>query len=404
MPDEADGRASPGAPVASRRATLSASDLREQLQSQIAEFDPPQRDLAGAIRWLHERTRLPLLVRWDALRAAGVRADVPIALTARDLPAWQLIQWVLDDAAGSVAPLGYYTSDDGTIVISTVADCWRRTTFERAYDVHDLLPAGKEQTAAGSALVDWIQTALDDGGGWDGPATSIQFRDGVLQVIQAAENHRRLGNFLGALRSSKAAQTDLRLRYFVVRAAGLQGPIEDVIDRLHAATGSTITPLWDVIAPSIHRSTFMRLQLDRVPLYIAIDELADNLESRSTGPMAWFTGPKGAIILTSGPDAFAAAGVERNYDIDDLLADMPAGSVFETRMELEVMDWLRRQVDPPSWRGEKETAGWLRIRNRQLTVFQLPENHQRVTRALRTFRTVRGRYDRYPVPQETHEN
>jgi hypothetical protein len=99
-----------------------------------AEYD--DQALKDVLREMADAARVNIVVRWNKLAVVGVEPSTPITLSVRNVRFGQLLQRVLQEAAGPEGDLAYQATEE-MIVISSAQDI-NSKMIVRVYDVRDL--------------------------------------------------------------------------------------------------------------------------------------------------------------------------------------------------------------------------------------------------------------------------
>jgi hypothetical protein len=190
----------------------------------LAEFRATS--MAKAIDTLRDMTKVNIVVRWRALKDAGIEPDSPVDLRAAKLPLQRVLELLGDVAGGcSNVPLAAH-EERGVVILSTRDDDdLEHTAPLRLYDVRDLIESdmairsriqiGQATTAPTTmpsteeryevSLEQLKQVILDtiepdswrDAGGTVG---SLRDFNGVLIVAQTPAVHEQIKKLLEELR------------------------------------------------------------------------------------------------------------------------------------------------------------------------------------------------------------
>lgn len=109
---------------------------RQVLNSRVLQVAFVESDLESVLEWVSRYTGTTVLIRWNALEAAGISRDTPISLKARNLRMSQIL-WLIMNEIDAGEKLAYRASGS-LLVFSTHADL-NREVVTKVYDVRDLL-------------------------------------------------------------------------------------------------------------------------------------------------------------------------------------------------------------------------------------------------------------------------
>jgi len=148
--------------------------------------------LADALDMLADKAGIDVVTDWKALESAGVNRDAAVSLRFRqEVPAEQVLAWVLRTAAGDAAA---FAIDHGVVVVSTKEQL-DRIVLTRAYDVRSIhaSPNDMEELVRESVSpASWRQSG--------GPASARVFQ-GQLFVTATEPNHRQVERLLGLMKA-----------------------------------------------------------------------------------------------------------------------------------------------------------------------------------------------------------
>jgi hypothetical protein len=179
-------------PAANAKASLA-------LDHKLPEVDFHGVSFVESLNYLQDETKLQFVVDWDRLAKAGIKKDTPVTLRLRNVPAGDVVEYVIRSLAGA-APV-QFALRDGTVAISTV-DTFDEDRMTRTFDVSDLLPdVAREATA--DKLLRRVKEAMAPVLNDDHRPTSALLKGDHLFVTQTPENIRAVAFVLGDLREER---------------------------------------------------------------------------------------------------------------------------------------------------------------------------------------------------------
>jgi len=104
----------PGAP------TLPEDQAARIRLEQTISLEVQAQPLEKVLQFISERSKVPIHVQWNALKAAGIQPSTPVTANLQMLPVRRAV-WSILEEFGEKASLGY-TIEDGAITLSTRDD------------------------------------------------------------------------------------------------------------------------------------------------------------------------------------------------------------------------------------------------------------------------------------------
>lgn len=176
--------------------------------------------LDQVVEYLRDMTGWNIVVKWNALEAAGIKKATFVNLKVKDVPAEKILKLVLEAASQRGNPLGYDV-EENVVTISTAEDLSRRTVA-RVYDVRELIDWADPKRVEG--LSDLVRTTIEPDTWREnaGSIGSVRHLNGVLVVTHTPKVHEALAVLLEYLRGAqakpltspraRAQRTDVKIR------------------------------------------------------------------------------------------------------------------------------------------------------------------------------------------------
>jgi len=178
---------------------------RATLQENLAKFEFHKVRFDSVIDYFRDVTGLNVVVKWEALQAAGIDASTAVTLKLSNVSHGRALTETLA-AVGGVVPLGYIL-DEGIVRVSTMED-FSTITTTRVYDVADLVAGDADKSREEKAEELWrvIRAVIDCETWAESGGTIGQFADfdGLFVVSQTAQNHAQLAELLTTIRRKLA--------------------------------------------------------------------------------------------------------------------------------------------------------------------------------------------------------
>jgi hypothetical protein len=196
-------------PLTSAQATSAA------LATKIPEFVARSGKLSDALARAAKMAQVQLDVRWDDLAEAGITKDSPIDLSIKNVTVGRTLAYVLRAAKKNVdaenAPQ-LEVLDNGSLLITSKRNLFKRSSSERRYDIDDLLVnvnAGPAKTELVTAISRLIQETVKPES-WSATQGSIRADQNALVIVQTDQGHRDVMAAIAQLREvrSKPAVED----------------------------------------------------------------------------------------------------------------------------------------------------------------------------------------------------
>jgi hypothetical protein len=186
-------RASAATKAAAREVMNPGTDYvpPEALDPDFRAGDEP---LNEVLKRLGDSVRVNFKIDDEAMRAAGVKMDVPVAVhvpKARTASALNAVLGSASDRTAGKPGLGYTLVGHNTLLITTRAELFANYLYTREYNVAMFLIDPEGDASRRDSLVSLIKDAVDppSWGANDGRC-SIEFKGGRLKVTQTHENLR----------------------------------------------------------------------------------------------------------------------------------------------------------------------------------------------------------------------
>lgn len=180
------------------------------LESRVPEVQFQETPLEDVMTWMSEVMRINVVVRWRELEPLGVTRATPISLHLKNLRAAQVLNVILNDAAGPDVRLGYRASQD--LLLVTSGRDLESATVLKVYDVtdvifeplrepyiaisrdHDFVESVQPTVAAGAVAVTPITRRLRSGVTINGPTTGFPVPGEGLNYGDDARDQPDTGN------------------------------------------------------------------------------------------------------------------------------------------------------------------------------------------------------------------
>lgn len=154
-----------------------------QLESRIGEISLSEVPFEQVMEYIADTAKMNVVVRWEAVTAAGVSRDKPITLKVKNIKLSQVLWMVMNEAGGNDVKLAYRAS--GNLLILSTADDLGKEMIVKVYDVADIIQ--RVQNFSGPN-VDLSQASQQSGTGGGGGGQSI------FQGGQSGGNNNDNGN------------------------------------------------------------------------------------------------------------------------------------------------------------------------------------------------------------------
>jgi hypothetical protein len=191
-----------------------------KLKTRIPKLDFTNLDLSNVVQFFRDASGAEFHVNWAAVQPGGVDWKMQVNLHMVDVTVEKALKKVLQDLSTQVKLA--YQIVDGVVMIST-SDELAKTPITRTYDVRDLLAThdADNRSGLGQQIVDLIKESIDkDSWAPGGKTGTIRHSDGMIQVTQTAENHKKLAARLEQLREVWMLQTKVCVVFIHVNAHG----------------------------------------------------------------------------------------------------------------------------------------------------------------------------------------
>jgi hypothetical protein len=194
-------------------ASRPAESACEGALSKVVSMKFREEPLYKVMAFFGNTADLNILMKWNALKAAGITETSLISIELKNVSLEAALQASLEAIDGSV-PLDFTVKDDILIVTTANDAATRNMLITRVYDVTDIFSGGAPEQA--DSLIASIMQNIDTDS-WrstTGTVGTISYLGGALTVTQTWRNHRAVQKWLDDLRktgvrihSSPAAQT-----------------------------------------------------------------------------------------------------------------------------------------------------------------------------------------------------
>lgn len=390
----------------------------------IADLDLSNATLAQSFDRIRDASGVNLVVRWPALKAAGVDPDKPVRMRLWDTRVGGALDIVLFKTLGA-DPKVVWQLRGNVIVVSTPEDL--SDSYTRTFDVRDLVRAIHDASREQDNPLTWAESewelirvvtdAVDPGSWFDagGSLGAIKMTRRRLVVTQSLENTRKVGTLLDSLRDELNAPPPARaerpqaparndgprgvaavLLKDVTLIENLDLPnstFEQAMGRISAVANVPVEVNWRALeSAGFTRDTPVSVHLRQVPLGRALVEV---LSAGGHGTRFRATEVDGVVTVSTWEDVKPEPA--RFYDVRDLLdavkgsaASGPKGAGGREQKtgdaEAEIIRLITENVEPESWREKGGSHGTIRCLWGRLIVVQTADAHQVLERFLATLR------------------
>jgi hypothetical protein len=365
------------------------------LSARVPEFTAHSERLADALARLTESTKVRLDVRWDDLTASGITRDSIVDVSVRNVTASHAIRAIVEQLSAVRSKLSpeltpeMASLDNGTTLITTRGDLFKRSSSERRYDLSELIvangsPAIQKQVADQTAKL--VQDTIQPDS-WSATKGSIRTEGSTLLIVQTDENHHAIASLISRLRLQMHAKNEggegqaiqLPPPPVLTKMVGelvLKGTsLEDAIQSLREATGQNIFVHWNALNKARVTETLpVTINLSSLPLDQALDHLLEAVGGQQA--RLQYSCDEGMIFIST-TDDLAKNVTTRVYDVRRAIASKESA-------ERDVAALIRRVegIEPLSWKDAGGSFASVRELNGQLIVTQMPEVHKRITEEL----------------------
>lgn len=134
---KADVKAKAAPPQAKAAEEVVNEKVHKMLEKELAAVEFDDMKFKDAVALFRELAGVPVYVKWNAVRAAGVAFDTRVNIKLQKITAETVLKLILSDVGAAGAKLDYIVQG-GVVVISTAEDL-SRVAVTKIYNVADLL-------------------------------------------------------------------------------------------------------------------------------------------------------------------------------------------------------------------------------------------------------------------------
>lgn len=154
--------AQPASKAEARMTQVSGNRLTlPQLELKIPEITFQEVPFEQVMEYIADFSKMNVVVRWEAVTAAGVSKDKPISLKVKNIRLSQVLWMVMNEAGGTDIKLAYRAS--GNLLILSTADDLGKEMIVKVYDVADIIQ--RVQNFQGPSIDVSQQQSSGSGGG-----------------------------------------------------------------------------------------------------------------------------------------------------------------------------------------------------------------------------------------------